>query len=218
VAYRHPPAASAAEFLPKERDLTSLREAARRCHGCSLYTHATQVVFGEGRERALIFFVGEQPGDQEDVEGRPFVGPAGRLLDQCLEKAGIERKKAYVTNAVKHFKWEPQGKLRLHKKPTSLEVAACRPWLDSELAAVRPMLVVCLGATAAQELLGNKFLLTKHRGEIIEQKDRPAVTATIHPSAILRAPNPEAREEQIMQFIADLRTAARFVSTRREDR
>ncbi len=218
VAYREQLAASAADFLPKENDLASLREAARRCRGCPLYKHATQVVFGEGGERASIFFVGEQPGDQEDAQGRPFVGPAGRLLDQCLEKAGIEREKTYVTNAVKHFKWEPRGKLRLHKRPTLLEVAACRPWLDHELAAVRPMLIVCLGATAAQEFLGKKFLLTKHRGEIIEREDRPAVTATIHPSAILRAPNSAEREEQTAQFIADLKRVARFVSARREER
>src|SRR6202522_4141983 len=143
---------SALEFLPLQQDLTSLRTAAKSCRGCALYQQATQVVFGEGDAHANIFLVGEQPGDREDLQGKPFVGPAGQLLDRCLESAGVDRGKVYITNAVKHFKWEPRGKIRLHKKPNSLEINACRPWLDQEIAAVRPDIIVCLGATAAQGL------------------------------------------------------------------
>jgi uracil-DNA glycosylase len=202
---------SALEFLPLRQDLASLREAARHCHGCDLYQHATQVVFGEGRTHAAIFLVGEQPGDREDQLGRPFVGPAGQLLDKCLEMAGIDRSMVYVTNAVKHFKWEPRGKIRLHKKPNSLEIAACRPWLEKEIAAVRPQVIVCLGATAAQDLLGPQFRLTKHRGEVFPTPNGP-VTATIHPSAILRMPEPAAKEEETAGLVSDLRFAAEYVS------
>jgi uracil-DNA glycosylase len=202
---------SALEFLPSRQDLASLREAARHCHGCDLYQHATQVVFGEGRTHAAILLVGEQPGDREDQVGRPFVGPAGQLLDKCLEMAGIDRSVVYVTNAVKHFKWEPRGKIRLHKKPNSLEIAACRPWLEKEIAAVRPQVIVCLGATAAQDLLGPQFRLTKHRGEVFPTSNGP-VTATIHPSAILRMPEPAAKEAETAGLVADLSFAAEYVA------
>jgi len=201
---------SALEFLPSRHDLASLREAAKGCQGCDLYQHATQVVFGEGKTHAAIFLVGEQPGDREDQLGRPFVGPAGQLLDKCLETAGIDRSMVYVTNAVKHFKWEPRGKIRLHKKPNSLEIAACRPWLDKEIAAVRPRMIVCLGATAAQALLGPQFRLTKHRGEVFITANGP-VTATIHPSAILRMPEPAAKEAELAALASDLRFAAGYV-------
>ena len=202
---------SALEFLPSRHDLASLREAAKSCRGCDLCQHATQVVFGEGRTHAAIFLVGEQPGDREDQLGRPFVGPAGQLLDKCLETAGIDRSMVYVTNAVKHFKWEPLGKIRLHKKPNSLEIAACRPWLEKEIAAVRPQLIVCLGATAAQDLLGPQFRLTKHRGEVFPTSNGP-VTATIHPSAILRMPEPAAKEAEIASLVSNLRFAAEYVA------
>jgi uracil-DNA glycosylase family protein len=203
---------SALEFLPSRHDLASLREAAKGCQGCDLYQHATQVVFGEGKTHAAIFLVGEQPGDREDQLGRPFVGPAGQLLDKCLETAGIDRSMVYVTNAVKHFKWEPRGKIRLHKKPNSLEIAACRPWLDKEIAAVRPRMIVCLGATAAQALLGPQFRLTNHRGEVFITANGP-VTATIHPSAILRMPEPAAKEAELAELASDLRFAAGYVPT-----
>jgi uracil-DNA glycosylase family protein len=201
---------SALEFLPSGRDLASLREAAEHCHGCDLYRQATQVVFGEGKKHSAIFLVGEQPGDREDQQGRPFVGPAGQLLDKCLEAAGLDRSTVYVTNAVKHFKWEPRGKIRLHKKPNSLEIAACRPWLDEEIAAVRPRMIVCLGATAAQAILGSEFRLTKHRGEVFTTASG-RVTATIHPSAILRMPEPAAKEAEIAALVSDLRYAAGYV-------
>ena len=200
---------SALEFLPPRRDLSSLRAAAKDCRGCDLYRQAKQVVFGAGPAPATIFLVGEQPGDREDVEGKPFVGPAGKLLDKCLESAGVDRGKVYITNAVKHFKWEPRGKIRLHKKPNSLEVAACRPWLDREIAAVRPLIIVCLGATAAQDLLGSDFRLTKHRGEVFPTSNGP-VTATIHPSAILRMPEPDAKEVEIASLVSDLKVAANY--------
>jgi uracil-DNA glycosylase len=200
---------SALEFLPPRRDLASLRAAAKDCRGCDLYRQATQVVFGEGHAHAAIFLVGEQPGDREDLQGKPFVGPAGQLLDRCLESAGIDRGKVYITNAVKHFKWEPRGKIRLHKKPNSLEIAACRPWLDREIAAVRPGIIVCLGATAAQDLLGSGFRLTQHRGEVFPTSNGP-VTATIHPSAILRMPEPDAKEAEIARLVNDLRVAAAY--------
>jgi uracil-DNA glycosylase family protein len=202
---------SALEFLPSRHDLASLREAAKSCHGCDLYRHATQVVFGEGRTHAAIFLVGEQPGDREDQLGRPFVGPAGQLLDKCLETAGIDRSSVYVTNAVKHFKWEPRGKIRLHKKPNSLEIAACRPWLEKEIAAVRPQVIVCLGATAAQDFLGPQFRLTKHHGEVFPTSIGP-VTATVHPSAILRMPEPAAKEAEIAALVSDLRFAAEYAA------
>ena len=202
---------SALEFLPPKDDLDSLRKASRDCRGCDLYQHATQVVFGEGNAGATIFLVGEQPGDREDRQGRPFVGPAGQFLDKCLESAGVDRTKVYVTNAVKHFKWEPRGKIRLHKRPNSLEITACRPWLEKEIAAVLPRIIVCLGASAAQSLLGSRFRVTKHRGEVFPTPNGP-VTATIHPSAILRMPEPEAREAETASLVNDLRVAAEYAS------
>jgi uracil-DNA glycosylase family protein len=196
------------EFLPERQDLTSLREASKGCQGCDLYREATQTVFGEGSSTAPIFLVGEQPGDHEDQQGKPFVGPAGQLLDKCLESAGIDRADVYITNAVKHFKWEPRGKIRLHKKPSALEIIACRPWLEREIAAVHP------GATAAQALLGSQFRLTKHRGEVFPTEYGP-VTATIHPSAILRMPEPAAREAEQSSLANDLKVAAEYATARR---
>ncbi len=210
---------SAAAFLPANastlRDLTSLRKAAARCEGCPLYKQATQTVFGEGPRGAKMILVGEQPGDREDMEGKPFVGPAGRLLDQCLGEAGIDRDAVYVTNAVKHFKWEPRGKRRIHKKPSLREIAACRPWFDAELAAVKPELIVCLGATAAQALLGSTFRVTQHRGEVLTAAKLPPVLATLHPSSILRAPDDASRHQAHAEFVKDLRTAAAFVRKHR---
>jgi uracil-DNA glycosylase family protein len=202
---------SAVAFLPSRHDLATLSKAAEECRGCDLYQRATQVVFGDGPTHAAIFIVGEQPGDREDQQGKPFVGPAGQLLDKCLEAAGIDRSMVYVTNAVKHFKWEPRGKIRLHKKPNSLEIAACRPWLEKEIAAVHAQLIVCLGATAAQDLLGPQFRLTKHRGEVFPTSNGP-VTATVHPSAILRMPEPAAKQAEIASLVSDLRFAAEYVA------
>src|SRR6476661_7640822 len=175
---------SAAQFIPARPTLRKLREAAEHCTGCDLYRNATQTVFGEGVAHAKILFVGEQPGDQEDLEGHPFVGPAGRLLDKALAQAGIARDDVYVTNVVKHFKWEPRGKRRIHKKPRASEIAACRPWLDTEIALVKPRVIVCLGATAAQSLLGRQFKVTAHRGEFIASPLAPLVLATVHPSSV----------------------------------
>jgi len=209
---------TAAEYLPKRRDLDSLREAARGCEGCPLYARATQTVFGEGAAHARLVLVGEQPGDREDQEGHPFVGPAGLLLDRCLEEAGIDRGQVYVTNAVKHFKWEPRGKRRIHKKPNAREIAACRPWLDAEMEAVKPELVVCLGATAAQALLGRAFRVTQERGKVMERAEMPAMMATVHPSSILRAPDEKARHEARAAFVKDLRTAAAYLRKGRRGR
>jgi DNA polymerase len=191
--------------VPPTRDLKALREAAKNCRACPLWMRGTQTVFGEGSRGARVLFVGEQPGDKEDLEGRPFVGPAGALLDKALDEAGIDRRDVYVTNAVKHFKWEPRGKRRIHKKPNAMEIAACRPWLDAEIEAVRPEVIVCLGATAAQALLGKQFRVTKSRGEIIEAEGK-TMLATVHPSSILRAPDDEARRLEREKFVQDLRT------------
>src|SRR6266550_77497 len=198
---------SAADFLPERRTLPALREAAAGCRGCHLWQVGTQTVFGEGREAARAVFVGEQPGDQEDLAGKPFVGPAGRLFDQALEAAGIERAAVYVTNAVKHFKWQARGKRRIHQKPNAAEVAACRPWLEAELAVIEPRVLVLLGATAAQSLLGREFRVTQNRRKLIESDLAEAVTATIHPSAILRG-EPERREAEFDAFVDDLRFVA----------
>jgi len=176
------------DLIPTQASLEGLREAAKSCKNCNLWKLGTQTVFGEGAQHSKLMLVGEQPGDQEDLAGKPFVGPAGKLLDTALVEAGIDRKKVYVTNAVKHFKWEPRGKRRIHKKPNAAEIAACRPWLDSEITAIRPKVIVCLGATAAQVLLGKDFRVTQHRGEFIESAIAPYVAATVHPSSILRAP------------------------------
>src|SRR5438105_3232118 len=201
---------SAADCLPANPTLDSLREAAEGCRGCDLYRNATQTVFGEGTTRAEVMLVGEQPGDREDLEGRPFVGPAGKLLDGALEDAGIDRAKVYVTNAVKHFKWTPapRGKRRIHKKPGAEEIRACRPWLDGEIGMVKPRVIVALGATAAQALMGRDFRLTQHRGELLESDVGPLVAATVHPSSILRAPDDRARREAMDAFVRDLAAVA----------
>jgi uracil-DNA glycosylase family protein len=196
---------SAADFIPREKTLPALRAAADGCQGCELYKNATQTVFGEGPTSAEIMLVGETPGDQEDLQGRPFVGPAGKVLDEALEKIGLDRGKVYVTNVVKHFKWEPRGKRRLHKKPGAREIVACRAWLESEIFAVKPKLIVCLGATAAQALLGRDFRITKQRGEVLESAWARGVIATHHPSAILRAPDTADRERMREEFTKDLR-------------
>jgi uracil-DNA glycosylase family protein len=196
---------SAAAYLPDRLDLESLREAAQSCRGCDLWRDATQAVVGEGPEDADVMFVGEQPGDQEDTEGRPFVGPAGRMFDKALAEVGIDRTTVYVTNTVKHFKWKERGKRRLHQKPTWAEMTACRPWLDAELEVVRPRVLVCLGATAAQALLGRQFRVTKQRGVPVDSPLAEVVLATIHPSAILRA---EDRDAEYAGFVDDLRKVA----------
>ncbi|MFI7617121.1 UdgX family uracil-DNA binding protein [Nonomuraea terrae] len=195
----------AAKFLPDRLDLDALRSAAAGCEGCDLYRNATQTVFGEGPGHATFMLVGEQPGDREDIEGHPFVGPAGRVLDRGLEEAGIAREDVYVTNAVKHFSFTPRGKRRIHQKPTAAEITACRPWLNAELAVVQPEVVVVLGATAARSLLGPEFRVTRHRGEPVPLGEALAV-ATVHPSAVLRAPD---REDAYEGFLADLQAAAR---------
>ena len=188
--------------------LDELRQAAADCRNCDLYARATQTVFGEGAEDADLMLVGEQPGDKEDLAGHPFVGPAGNVLDRGLEAAGIDRSTVYVTNVVKHFKWTPRGKRRLHQRPNAEEIAACRPWLDSEIAEVRPRLVVCLGATAAQALLGRAFRVTKQRGRLVDWELEPSIMATVHPSSILRAQDPAAQEAAFSGFVADLKVAA----------
>ena len=200
---------SALDFFPSQINYTSLKSAASGCMGCDLYKHATQTVFGEGRIRsATVMFVGEQPGDEEDLAGHAFVGPAGRLFDKALIEAGIDREHAYVTNVVKHFKWKPRGKRRLHEKPRAHEVRACEPWLAAELEVVHPNILVCLGATAAQALLGNDFRVTKMRGMWLESGHAKMTLATVHPSSILRAPDAEARAEQYAAFVSDLRMVA----------
>ena len=198
---------SAANFLPEELSLAALREAAAGCRGCSLWQLGTRTVFGEGPESPGVMFVGEQPGDQEDRAGKPFVGPAGRLLDKALAEAGIDRSATYMTNAVKHFKWQARGKRRSHQKLTWSEISACRPWLEAELAVVRPRVIVLLGATAAQSLLGREFRVTQHRRKLVESDLAEAVTATIHPSAVLRG-DPDRREAEFAEFVDDLRFVA----------
>ena len=202
---------SAAELIPERPSLESLRRSAAGCKACDLWQTGTQTVFGEGGKTADVMFVGEQPGDQEDLAGRPFVGPAGGVLDDALEEVGIDRSKVYVTNVVKHFKWQPRGKRRIHQKPSWSEMAACRPWLDAELALVEPRVLVCLGATAAQALLGRDFRVSRQRGEPIESQLAPHVLATVHPSSILRAPDEDARREQMREFVADLRKVAELL-------
>ena len=199
--------------LPASKQLTleALREAAASCRACDLYKTGTQTVFGEGAEHAQVMFVGEQPGDREDKEGKPFVGPAGGVLDEALEEAGIDRRRVYITNAVKHFKWKPQGKRRLHQKPNAAEINACRPWLDAEIAVVKPHLVVLLGATAAQALLGRDFRVTLQRGQLIERAGLPPMMATVHPSSILRAPDDETRAIEMRAFVQDLKRVAQHL-------
>lgn len=196
---------SAAEFIPEHPTPRTLREAVQRCLGCDLYAHATQAVFGEGPNSAEIVFIGEQPGDEEDRQGHPFVGPSGRLLDRALVKAGIDRSLVYVTNAVKHFKFEERGKRRLHKKPSGLEIRACQPWLEAEINLIQPRIIVCLGATAAQTIFGGTYRLTKERGQFVRNSWAPYVTSTVHPSAILRAPDEEQRHIEYDRFVADLK-------------
>jgi uracil-DNA glycosylase len=198
------PQPTATPFVPQTTSLVRLKAAAAECRGCALWKSGTQTVFGEGPRSATIVMIGEQPGDQEDLAGKPFVGPAGKLLDRALAAAGIEREEVFVTNAVKHFKWEPRGKKRIHKKPNAVEIAACRPWLDAEMAAVHPVVIVCLGATAAQALLGRSFRVTQRRGELIDSELARYVIATVHPSSILRAPDSERRRLEMEKFVADL--------------
>lgn len=204
-------ATTAARYLPEnpaELSLEEVRTRAKKCRACPLYKLGTQTVFGEGRPKARVLFIGEQPGDREDLAGRPFVGPAGKLLDRALEEAGIDRDDVYVTNAVKHFKWKPAGKRRIHQKPTAREIAACRPWLDAELALIHPAVVVALGATAAQALMGPAFRVTKDRGRPLEVPWAKVFFATVHPSSILRGP-PEERDRAFGEFLADLNKVAK---------
>jgi DNA polymerase len=202
---------SASEFIPDRKSLKALREASRGCRGCHLYEHATQTVFGEGPARASIMLVGGMAGDREDREGAPFVGPAGRELDRALEAAGIDRSTVYVTNVVKHFKFEERGKRRIHQTPRKGEIDACMPWLDTEIELIRPRGLVTLGATAAKALLGSSFRLTQHRGELLESELAPVVAATIHPSAIVRDRDPESREAERLALASDLRAVAEAV-------
>ena len=197
---------------PDTTSWSAVREAAKGCEACHLYKRATQTVFGEGPKDAPIMLVGEQPGDYEDVAGKPFVGPAGKIMDRALEEAGIDRSHVYVTNAVKHFKWEPRGKRRIHKKPNSREIAACRPWLEAEVRLVKPQLVVCLGSTAGQAFFGPSFRVTRERGKVLSSKLAPKVVATVHPSSLLRQPDEESREREYERFVVDLRAAVKASS------
>ncbi len=202
------PGEPVSELLPERPTLSSVRAIAADCKACDLYRRGTQTVFGEGPRKARVMLVGEQPGDAEDVAGHPFVGPAGKLLDAALEQAGIDRRQVYVTNVVKHFKWEPRGKRRIHAKPNAAEIAACRPWLETEISLVKPHVLVCLGATAAQALLGKSFKVSQQRGDIVESTLAPIVAATVHPSSILRAPDDETRREEMRRFVQDLKKIA----------
>jgi DNA polymerase len=203
---------SAAQFFPDVQTLASLKEAAAGCRGCDLYLGGTQTVFGAGKRGARVVLVGEQPGNEEDLKGKPFVGPAGKLLDRVLEDAGIDRDEAYVTNVVKHFKWERRGKNRIHKKPNAAEIRACLPWLRAELEQVRPRVLVCLGATAAQALLGRDFRVTAQRGQVLHSDLAEYVVATVHPSSILRQQTSDDRERELHALIADLRVVAGLLS------
>ena len=209
VRFSHAPFAvpirTAAPLIPSRPTLNKLRDAAAACKACDLWRTGTQTVFGEGRTKSAILFIGEQPGDKEDLAGRPFVGPAGALLDRSLEEAGIDRSTVYVTNVVKHFKWEPRGKRRIHKKPNAVEITACRPWLEAEIRVVKPRVIVCLGSTAAQAVIGPKFRVSVQRGLFVPSDLAEYVTATVHPSSILRAPSDEARRSERTRFVEDLR-------------
>ncbi|HWG97274.1 MAG TPA: UdgX family uracil-DNA binding protein [Nitrospira sp.] len=207
---RHP-ARSAAQFIPAKLTIPNLQQAAASCTGCDLYRRATQIVFGEGSTHAKVMFIGEQPGDQEDRAGHPFVGPAGKILDKALVEVGITRESVYVTNAVKHFKWEPQGKRRKHKKPSASEVAACRPWLEAEVQVVKPRIVACLGVTAAQSVFGKAVRLNDLRGRPWSTPLASNVFVTVHPSAILRHPDAAQREEDYHRFVKDLRQIKQFL-------
>jgi len=203
---------TAAPLIPARPTLETLRKTAARCQACDLWKRGTQTVFGEGAAHAQVMLVGEQPGNDEDLAGHPFVGPAGKLLDKALEEAGIDRRQAYVTNVVKHFKWEPRGKRRIHAKPDVVEITACLPWLQAEIDVVKPRALVCLGATAAQALLGRQFRVTQQRGQFVPSPLAPLVTATVHPSSILRAPDEETRREERARFVADLQKVARALA------
>lgn len=200
----------ASEFIPQHATARQLRDAVQECRGCDLYARASQAVFGEGPVSASMVFVGEQPGDEEDRQGQPFVGPSGQLLDRALQDAGIDRAQTYVTNAVKHFKFEERGKRRLHKKPSGLEIAACRPWLEAELMLIQPQILVCLGATAAQSIFGSAYRVTKQRGRFVHNSWAPHATSTVHPSAILRAPDEAARHLEYGKFVDDLKKVQRL--------
>jgi DNA polymerase len=202
---------SISELIPARPTIASLQKVAVGCRACPLWKRGTQTVFGDGPSSAEIVLVGEQPGNDEDLAGKPFVGPAGRLLDKALDEAGIDRGKVYVTNVVKHFKWEPKGKRRIHKKPSSREIAACRPWLEAELAVLKPAVLVCLGATAAQALLGKDFRVSTQHGEFVPSPLAPHVTATIHPSAVLRAPDEKSRAAQMKLFVKDLKQVSKLI-------
>src|SRR6266496_391489 len=202
---------TATDLVPRRPTCSSLQRAAQRCRACGLFQNAPQTVFEEGPATAEVMLIGEQPGDREDLVGRPFVGPAGRVLDEALAAAGIDRGRVYVTNVVKHFKWMRRGKRRIHKRPAAEEIAACRPWLDAEIRVVKPEVIVCLGATAAQSLLGKKFRVTRDRGVFVDSSLAPLVTATLHPSAILRMQSGEDRDREMAAFVHDLkRMAARL--------
>ena len=205
---------TAAPLIPERASVAALRRAAAACTACPLWKRGTQTVFGDGSSRARVVLVGEQPGNEEDLAGKPFVGPAGRLLEKALDEAGLDRRLAYLTNVVKHFKWEPKGKLRIHSKPNSREIGACLPWLEAELAAIRPEVVVCLGATAARALIGPGFRVTRDRGTWVESPLAPRVTGTVHPSSILRAPDSESRRAELRRFVEDLRKVARVMRGR----
>jgi DNA polymerase len=204
-------AKSAAAFIPPNPTIERLRQAAAGCTACPLYAGATQTVFGEGPSRAKVMLVGETPGDQEDRQGHPFVGPAGALLDRCLATAGIDRDAAYVSNVVKHFKWTPRGKRRLHAKPNAMEIRACKPWIGAEIGVVKPKVLICLGATATQALLGPQQKVTQIRGRFVQSALAPYVMATVHPSSLLRATDDDVRRAEIEKFIKDLRKAAEAI-------
>ncbi len=202
---------TAAPLIPSRPTIEKLQQVARNCRACPLWKTGTQTVFGEGSRHAQVVFVGEQPGNDEDLAGKPFVGPAGKLLDKALVEAGIDRDEVYVTNAVKHFKWEPSGKRRIHKKPNSREIAACRPWLEAELEVLKPKVLICLGATAAQALIAKNFKVSQQRGELIESDLAENVMATVHPSSILRAPDDDTRHAEMARFVADLKKVAAVI-------
>ena len=202
---------TAAPLVPPQPTIPSLREAAAGCKACDLWMRGTQTVFGEGGSHVRVMLVGEQPGDQEDLQGRPFVGPAGKLLDKVLEQTGIDRNETYVTNAVKHFKWEPRGKRRIHKKPNSIEITACKPWIEAEIEVLQPQVIVCMGATAAQALLGRDFRVSTQRGQLVKSDLAPYVIATVHPSSLLRAPDEETRRIEMERFIDDFKVVAGII-------
>lgn len=207
---------SSTEDVAGRPDLARLKEAARTCTDCPLWKNATQTVFGEGDEHARVMLVGEQPGDKEDIDGRPFVGPAGQLLDGALEQAGVVRTVVYVTNAVKHFKWEPRGKRRMHKKPSEREIAACSQWLEGEIGAIRPQVIVCLGATAARAVIGRGFKVSQERGRFVPSEKAPYVFATVHPSSILRLPDARMRHAALEAFVEDLKLVGRALLSLQE--